>query len=542
MKRVLFFVALAAVSLNAAAQTWQDAYAFSENNYSGTARSVGMGNAMTAVGGDLGSLTFNPAGSAVSSCSQFILTPGISVSSMYAYAADRGGFDASGYGTPQRESLTRFKMPNFGFSVNMDTGRSYGLKRISFGLVGNATNDYTGKYGLAGVNNQTSLASAMATEATGYAHSIFDASNPYGLDNIPSWRTMNGYFSGMYDLIDGSDSDYLAVTERLQDNGDILFAAPINQQFGRKTLGNKYDLLLNFAANVSDVFYFGANLGISTLTYRADEFWIESAVNPEDFPLSYSDGTTLYFNQLHQLYSYRADGTGIYAKAGFIWRPVTGLRVGAAIQTPTVYQIGERYGYEGKTDLSGTSYSDSSPEDEWHYKLRSPYRVNAGLAYTFGSLGLVSVDYELCDYSRMKFSNDYGYYSYDEVSDLGVFPRESNADIKEIMGMSHTLRIGAEVKPIPELAVRAGYNFISDPQKYYFDGDDSLVFSRQNVSLGLGYNSGGSFFADLAVRVGFLPDEAGSLYEDYIQSVASPRFTVDSSFLVDALLTLGWRF
>ena len=61
MKRILAAVFLSAMALQAGAQDWRDALNISENDYLGTARSVGMGNAMTAVGGDLGSLTFNPA-------------------------------------------------------------------------------------------------------------------------------------------------------------------------------------------------------------------------------------------------------------------------------------------------------------------------------------------------------------------------------------------------------------------------------------------------------------------------------------------------
>ena len=63
MKRILAAAFLSVMALQAGAQGWTDALNFSENDYLGTARSVGMGNAMTAVGGDLGSLTFNPAGS-----------------------------------------------------------------------------------------------------------------------------------------------------------------------------------------------------------------------------------------------------------------------------------------------------------------------------------------------------------------------------------------------------------------------------------------------------------------------------------------------
>ena len=64
MKKIITFALGATLAFSATAQTWQDALLFSENNYSGTARGVGMGNALTAIGGDTGSLVFNPAGSA----------------------------------------------------------------------------------------------------------------------------------------------------------------------------------------------------------------------------------------------------------------------------------------------------------------------------------------------------------------------------------------------------------------------------------------------------------------------------------------------
>ena len=51
MKRILAAVFLSALALQAGAQDWSDALNYAENDYLGTARSVGMGNAMTAVGG-----------------------------------------------------------------------------------------------------------------------------------------------------------------------------------------------------------------------------------------------------------------------------------------------------------------------------------------------------------------------------------------------------------------------------------------------------------------------------------------------------------
>ena len=64
------FIVLAAAA-SAAAQDMYDALRYSDYNYYGTARTIGMGNAVTALGGDLGSIGINPAGSAVNSYSQF---------------------------------------------------------------------------------------------------------------------------------------------------------------------------------------------------------------------------------------------------------------------------------------------------------------------------------------------------------------------------------------------------------------------------------------------------------------------------------------
>ena len=86
MKKIFLAAALLALATAAGAKSMYDAIAFSQNNYFGTARSMAMGNAVTALGGDLGSVGINPAGSAVSSFGQFVVTPGITISSVSSIA------------------------------------------------------------------------------------------------------------------------------------------------------------------------------------------------------------------------------------------------------------------------------------------------------------------------------------------------------------------------------------------------------------------------------------------------------------------------
>ena len=82
MKRIFLTIA-AAVAVQASMMAQEpDTYNsqfFGRTTYYGTARSIALGGAMTALGGDLGSVTYNPAGSAVNHYSQFTITPAVSV-------------------------------------------------------------------------------------------------------------------------------------------------------------------------------------------------------------------------------------------------------------------------------------------------------------------------------------------------------------------------------------------------------------------------------------------------------------------------------
>ena len=525
----------AAVPLGA--QTVWDAYTFSQTNYYGTARSVALGNAMTAVGGDLGSVTFNPAGSAVTTYSQFVLTPSISVSSTgtMGQALTDGG-DPYCFQDMNKTNMTRFKMPNFGLMLNMDTGRSRGLRNWTFGFVGNATHNYQSNILATGYNDDTSLAGFLATEASGipsdnllvqYESDWWDTSrNP-----LPTWRSMTAYNSGIIDTYNGNTSDYIGITERLLADGGIEVSDRLNQEYGSRRVGNKYDLITNMAFNVSDRFFFGANIGVTSLYYRNEEYWLESAKTPANFALQYGDGSVLHFDYLRMRYSYEADGSGIYAKAGFLWRVFGGLRIAAAIQSPTAFTITERYGYDAKTVFTEKdSYGEiESPQDEWIYNMTSPWLYNIGVAYTVGSSVLLSADYEHVNYNTLRFRSE------------DVDFSRTNSDIKSYLSGSHNFRAGAEVRVLPELAVRGGYTFSTNPKKDYVNGE------RSSYSLGLGYSSPGSFFADLAVRVNTLPEEHLNIYGDYAYDgsgnllMPSPTVNINTT-LVDALVTVGWRF
>ena len=136
-------------------------------------------------------------------------------------------------------------------------------------------------------------------------------------------------------------------------------------------------------------------------------------------------------------------------------------------------------------------------------------------------------------------------------SDIEYF-ESVNEDIRQAYGTAHQLRIGTEIKPVSTLAVRAGYNLMTSAQKKYYDAYldeyvDMESQNRHNLSIGLGYISKKSFFADLACRYTFATDEYYMPYNDYQYDNAGYLINYSPEILIrnanwKVMLTIGWRF
>ena len=531
MKKTAITILLALSTSGLFAQTAYDALMLSENSYEGTARSAAMGNAFTALGGDLGAVTINPAGSAMASYSQITVTPGITISSTTAEGVSpyENG-DLPYFQRKMKSSLPKGSLPNIGVSINFDTGRNHGLVNWSLGFIVNKTADYNQDVYANGRNSTTSFIGQMAYEASrlGFYPDELGGENAY--DSGINWKYVTGFKSAMFDPF---NDIYVAATEMVYDDNTCFVAGELDQTYGRRTRGDKYEYIINAGFNISDFVYFGMNLGINSISYSYDEYFKEAATDPADFEIALDNGQYMYFSQMKHRYWYNADVSGIYAKVGAILTPGFGLRIGAAIQTPTTSTVVEKWQYSGSTEFTSSAYNGyaSSPEGEYSYIFNSPFRANLGVAYTLGNFAILSADYEYCDYSQMRFMEEYGASDYFE---------DLNGEIKEIFGQQNTWRFGAEVK-LGALALRGGYGYSNSPEKS-FKGS-----YRSNMSFGLGYSSKGSFYADLAVRKNTYSNEYYMPYSDYIfnedDTIAEPvpELVITRSDW-KALLTFGWRF
>ena len=555
MKKTVITILMALVAVSSFAQSAYSALTLSENDYEGTARTAAMGNAFTALGGDLGAVSINPAATAVAKHSQFSISPGLSIiSSTTAGVSPYENNELPYFQRTLRSDRTIFNLPNLGVSLYFNTGRKSGIKSYSASFIVNKTAAYNQNLYAAGSNSTTSFMGQMAYEASVNGYPSADLGNENAFDLMP-WKAVIGYQTGM---IDPYDDIYVGASEKVYDNKTAFMCGTVDQAYGRNISGNKYEYILNAGVNISDFVYLGVNLSMHSIDYAYSEYFKETAVDPNEFMISYTgaDGQeipslTKYFNKMKYNMNYSYSGIGYSAKIGVIVTPLQGLRLGAALQTPTINTIDETWDESGETEFSGVGggkYSSQSPYGENTWSFRTPLKANFGVAYTFGNQGLISADYELCDYSRTRYQTSL-------YTDKLVL-EDINDEMKNSYGISHKLRLGAEYKPLPFLAVRAGYNFNTSAEKAIWDGFEYVsikpTFSHK-AAIGLGFSSNKSFFADIACTRSFLSKEYFMPYSDYVfkytkegdiavdPNYYAPEILIQSS-LWNVILTLGFRF
>ena len=151
-------------------------------------------------------------------------------------------------------------------------------------------------------------------------------------------------------------------------------------------------------------------------------------------------------------------------------------------------------------------------------------KVGAGLSYVFGKYAIISADVEGISYNMTKLSKS--------ENGQDIFHAE-NEEIEDSFRFAKNLRVGAEIKPVANFSIRAGYAYYQSAQK---NNPNDYRF----ISAGVGFSSGSGFFVDLSFQHRLANDETLKLYNNY-PGVTSPSGTLSSS-ANKLLMTLGFRF
>lgn len=521
MKKNILLLALGAMTLAApaAAQTVYDAAKIVDKDLNGTARYVSMGGAMNALGGDISTMSTNPAGIGIYRSNDVMTSFGLS-----GWETKSDTWDGN-----YKVSKTRGDFNNIGLVYSTKIGNTTTLRYLNFGFNYHRAKSFYSNQRFGGNLGTTSQTYQMASQAYGISSW---GNAPFEDDKI-GWLSAFGYEGYLIDPANDGNNGYLG----MYDNGTGRMN--VSERGGL----DEYDF--NVAFNLNDRVYLGLTVGIYDLNYKKYTYYEEA----------YSGD---YQGEGYDLSGWnKIVGGGVDLKLGAIIRPFADspFRIGLAVHTPTFYDLD----YKTSGYLTSTVYSteeqalkdytvnsrdqiSSGGNMVRSFDLRTPWLFNVSLGSTIGSSFAVDAEYEYQDYSTVKFEDTDGY---DETFDF------ENSTRNMLKGVS-TFRIGAEYKPIPEFAIRAGYNFRStlfednaykDLPYYSIETDTDYANTKQRhtISLGVGYR-GKVVYADIAYKYDTFKSDMYpyvNLDGNTIYPGTATKLTSNRS---QALLTIGARF
>ena len=533
-------------TLNNDIVTWSDLQnlSFTSHNY-GTARSMGMGNAFTALGADLTSASLNPAGIGMYVESDFSFSPMM----QFSKTKTEGG-EPFYVGVPKRQQefkdhSERFGMSSIGgvFSVYRGTGA---LTNLNLGVVYNRIADFNYNTMSASIGNPAtcSMANLFCTLSNiDGLQTNADGTMPFGNDPY-YWGATLAYKNGL------TNKDELGwYIDRIAEYAEI------DQYSATEVRGSLGEYDFTMGMNFADIVYVGATLGIQSLNYKRSVFYGENYFYPDQI---YPSGEDMPYQLEYMNYEQRTrlSGTGINFKLGVTVRPVKWWRVGIAYHTPTFMNTSLQYGADmwsatysagnnpdgynldrdGYTYFNvGTPVWEDAGENSWNYT--SPSRLLLGTAFTLGGRVILSADYERSWYQSVK------------LKDSPIYGLDYTDITKMVFQGSNTVRVGAEAYLLPFLAVRAGYIYRGNTLRKGYEGiiaGHTIPTRQEYITAGLGLKFSRTVYLDLAYQYGTTKYTAHQTfyytdYDNLNNNIESIVFNDKVSRHI-AVVTLGFRF
>ena len=428
-----------------------------DNDLNGTARYVGMGGAMEALGADISVINSNPAGIGLfrrsSGSVSFGLVSQDGASSFKYGNKTNASFDQAGFVYSLRDGRRTFI--NFGFNYHKSKNFDYILNAAS-GLNGASQHKLSYMKALANENN---------------------------LDKTSSgWRGKFAYTSQL---------DNLYYNTLMMTSSDGFFYNDASgYEFGRAETGYIGEYDFNTSVNVNDRVYLGITIGIHDVHYTGHSLYNEALVN-----LNNQTAGDITVNDER-----RITGTGYNASFGIILRPVDAspFRIGLSVSTPTWYDLKtSNYTYlinntkaDGGGKLQG-DYPNYTTGESYEFKLFTPWKFGVSLGHTVGNYLALGASYEYADYSRLdtRVNDGYDVDYWGDVYEHSSSDEPMNRHTRETLKAVSTLKIGAEAKVMPNFAVRAGYNYVSPMFKKEGYKDGNIDSYGSNYSTATDYTN-----------------------------------------------------
>jgi len=459
-----------------------DALLYSRQAPAGTARTLGLGGANVALGGDFGNLTSNPAGLGFFTKSEITFTPGVGFgnanSTPVANAASLTGTGSL------NQTANSFHVASAGIvfaNRRPDSDNSSDWRGGSFALGFTRLADFNQSFSYRNNTDDDHSFFQFLREPGGYG----DYASPGYQSAVRGIKQQD--VSGDYTNLDGLAygnflTDFIRVRRPSNIPGDTttvlrtatpLRTGTIQQNETVTSKGSMSQFDLGYGASYRDKLYIGFGVGIVSLTRTRTTTFSEGSGGNEDF--NYQD----YL---------KTTGTGINARLGLIYRATDAFRIGASVQTPTYIALEDSYNTTLTSSYAPSSLSNvlSTTPGTYNYSVTTPFRANGGIAFLLNKYGFITGDVEYVGYGQTRFNTQSG-----DQNGGGDF---TNTNEQISNGYRNVVNVRAGVEGRFDIfRARLGYARYANP----YSGTSSVARTQNYFTGGLGLRTK-SFFVDAA--------------------------------------------
>lgn len=441
MKSIFILLALFFMHTQSKAQITSDALLFSENHQTVTARSMALGNALGALGGDMSTANLNPAGIAIYRRMEL----GISLGGLF----DNTKTDFLSNQTKDR--LSQMTFGNIGLVIASPLRRSRTKwKAVNVGLTFNRIANYARNFTYQGASTGSRIQS-FAENSAGISSE--------NLDPYEGWLAYNAY------LMDSVSGGYTP-------NGGVSDSSYTNKYENIRRTGGVNELGFTVGGNYDNKLYIAATLGVDFMEMNEDHLYQETSDSLDFIALDFTENRNV-------------KGTGINLKIGMIYRINKLVRIGLAVHTPTAYRLVDSYNsglygeiiYDSLLQATNYAMEDADPLVLQH-DLVTPWVFMGSVGIIIPKRGFIGLDVEYSDYSWASFAlleNERTVANNKFINDLND---RVEAGYKGVL----KARIGAEMA-FGLARLRLGYQFQTSP---YEESIAGVTDMRHDISAGLG--------------------------------------------------------
>lgn len=356
MKRLLLILFLAYCLLPIAHS--QDVQRFAERQIIGTARYVGMGGAMTAIGGDPSAVQDNPAGLGLYRRGEIMLTLDGTIDQT-CQNGSRDVYQRARFALPQVSAVWAWGNPS------KQRGMIYNNFMFSIQRLANYNRDVL----IEGVG--MGMVETICEKTNGLAEE-FLIDMPWNDEEV-GWLSILGYEGYLIDPV--ADNKWIPAVDF--SSGTLSVSET----------GSADQYTLSWAGNISNQWYVGLSLNIPTITYTKRTSLLETSRN----------------NSAELKSMYYASGVGVSGAVGLIYRPIQSLRIGASLQTPTVMQLSVQTEGDMYSTIAGQKYDVLTPSSgSINTEIYAPLRTSFSVAGQMGNTALIAVQYDYAHSADME--------------------------------------------------------------------------------------------------------------------------------------------